>query len=96
MLPDDHGVFVEIGDIGAANALGVLLHDHPSQVRVEQTLADGVGVLVGVGITVMGTVVTSPPASRTLDGTTANGSEPDTQGETSGIGAVSPETVVTC
>ena len=95
VLPDDDRVFVEVGDISAANALGVLLHDHPSQVGVEQTLADGVRVLVGVGITVVGTVVASPPASRTLDGTTANSSEPDTQGETSGIRAVSPKTVVT-
>ena len=94
VLPDDNRVFVEIGDIGAADTLGVLLHDHPSQVRVEQTLADGVGVLVGIGITVVSPVITRPPADGTFDGTTTNGGEPDTERKTSRVGAVSPETMV--
>ena len=32
MLPDNDGVIVQIGDIGTADALWVLLHDHPSNV----------------------------------------------------------------
>jgi hypothetical protein len=31
------------------------LHDHPAEVRVQETLADAVGILGGVGITMMGT-----------------------------------------
>jgi hypothetical protein len=31
MLPDDDGVIVEVGDVGTADALWVLLHDHPSE-----------------------------------------------------------------
>jgi hypothetical protein len=56
VLPDNNGVLVEIGDIGSALALRVLLQDHPSHVRVHKTLADRVRVLVGIGITVVNTV----------------------------------------
>ncbi|KAI6759232.1 hypothetical protein HG530_009912 [Fusarium avenaceum] len=56
VLPDNNGVLVEIGDIGSALALRVLLQDHPSHVRVHETFADRVRVLVGIGITVVNTV----------------------------------------
>lgn len=72
VLPNDNGVLVEIGDVGAASVLGVLLHDHPSQVRVQQTLANGVRVLDGVGISVVGTVASGPPADGTLNSAGAN------------------------
>lgn len=85
VLPDNNRVFVEITDVGAANTLGVLLHDHPSQVGVQKTLTDGVGVLFGVGVTVVSTVVPSPPANGAFDGTTTDGSQPDTKGEGSGV-----------
>lgn len=77
VLPDDDRVLVQIGDIGAANALGVLLHDHPAKVGVQEALADGVGVLVGVGVAVVSTVVTAPPADGALDSTATNKSEED-------------------
>lgn len=57
VLPDNDRVIVKIGNIGTANSLWVLLHDHPSDVRVEETLSNGVWVLVGVGISVMGSVI---------------------------------------
>jgi hypothetical protein len=56
VLPDNDSVLVEIGDIGTALSLGVLLEDHPAHVGVHETLADGVGVLVGIGITVVNAV----------------------------------------
>lgn len=80
VLPDDHGVLVQVRDVGSADTLGVLLHDHPADVRVQQTLANGVGVLLGIGVAVVGAVVTRPPSGRTFDGTGAHGSEPDSQG----------------
>jgi hypothetical protein len=94
VLPDDNRVFVEITDIGAANSLGVLLHEHPSEVGIHEALADGVGVLIGVGVTVVSTVVSSPPANGAFDGTATDGGEPDAKGQSGGVGAVSPETVV--
>lgn len=62
VLPDHHGVVVEVRDVGSADTLGVLLHEHPTEVRVEETLADGIGVLVGVGVSVVSTVVSRPPS----------------------------------
>merc|ERR1711881_103794 len=61
VLPDDNGIVVQVRDVGTANSLRVLLHDHPPEVRVEQTLPDAVWVLVGVGVAVVRTVVASPP-----------------------------------
>lgn len=62
VLPDDKGVLVEIGNVGAADAFWVLLHDHPAHVRVYETLADRVGVLVRVGVAVVGAVAAGPPS----------------------------------
>jgi hypothetical protein len=82
VLPDNDGVLVEIGDVGTADALGVLLHDHPAKMAVQKTLANAVGVLVGVGVAVVGAVVTAPPADRALDSASANSREPDPQRQT--------------
>ena len=94
MLPDNNGIIVEIGDVGAANALGVLLHKHPAEVRVEKTLPDAVGVLVGVGVAVVSAVVTGPPSDRTLNGTATNSSKEDLERNAGGVGSVCPQTVV--
>lgn len=94
VLELNNGVLVQVGDVSAADTLGVLLHDHPSQVRVQETLADGVGIFLSVGITVMSTVTTSPPADGALDGTTASCSEEDLERKSGRVRAVSPETVV--
>lgn len=77
MLPDDDGIFVEIGDVGTPDAFGVLLHDHPADVGIEETFADGVRVLVGVCVTVVSAVVASPPSDGSLDRTAAESSEND-------------------
>ncbi len=62
MLPDDDGVFIQIGNIGTADSLGILLHNHPAEMGVQQALADRVWVLVGIGVTVMGAMISGPPA----------------------------------
>jgi len=79
MLPDNNGVFIQIGDVCAADSLGVLLHDHPAKMAVQQSLAHTVWVLVGIGVSVVSAVVTAPPADGALDGTTSNGSQEDPQ-----------------
>ena len=96
VLPNDDGVLVEITDIGTADPLWVLLHDHPTEVGVEQALADRVWVLVGIGVAVMGTVVTSPPASRALNGTTTNSSPEDAERKCGTVGCMSPKAVISC
>jgi hypothetical protein len=80
VLEDDDGVIVQVGDVGAADALRILLHDHPAKVGVEEALADRVGVLVGVGIPVVRAVVPGPPADGALDGAAAHGREEDLEG----------------
>ena len=77
VLPSDNGRLVEVGDISASDTLGVLLHEHPAKVRVEETFADGVWVLVGVCIAVVRTVVSCPPSDGALNGTATNGCEED-------------------
>ena len=74
MLPDNDGILVKVGDVGSALVLGVPLEDHLSDVGVEETFADGVGVLLGVGISVVRTVAVRPPADRTLNSTSTDGS----------------------
>lgn len=96
VLPDDDGVLVEIGDVGSALSLRVLLEDHPADVGVEETLSDGVGILLGIGVTVVSSVAVRPPSNGTLNGTSANGSEVDSQGEVTLVGAVRPKTMVSC
>ena len=53
MLPDDHGVLVEVRDISTADSLRVLLHQHPAKVRIQETLANRVWVFVGIGVSVL-------------------------------------------
>ena len=60
MLPDDDGVFIEIAYVGTANSLRVLLHHHPTEVAIEESLSHGVRIFIGVGVAVMSTVVTGP------------------------------------
>lgn len=95
VLPDDDGILVEVGDISAADAAGVLLHDHPADVAVKEALADGIGILLGVGIAMVRTMETGPPASAALNSSGATGGEEDPERKGSLIAGVSPETMVT-
>lgn len=63
VLPNDNRILVQVGNVGSANPLGVLLHNHPPQMRVHKTLADTIRVLLGVGITMMSPVVSGPPTN---------------------------------
>jgi len=72
VLPNNNGILVQISDVGAADTLRILLHDHPAEMAVEKSLANAVWVLAGIGVAVMGAVVAAPPADGTLDGTTTD------------------------
>ena len=79
MLPDNNRVLVEIGDVGAANTLGVLFHEHPPEVRVQESLADGVWVFVGIRVSVMSSVISRPPSYRAFNGTSTSGGKEDAE-----------------
>lgn len=61
VLPNDNGVLVEIRNVGTSDTLGVLLHDHPAEMRVQKSLANGIGILVGVGVSVVSAMIARPP-----------------------------------
>lgn len=90
VLPDDDWVFVEIGNIGSTNSLWVLLHQHPSEMRVHQAFADRIWIFLGVGVSVMSTMITSPPSDRALDSTTANPSEEDSKRQSGRVRGMCP------
>ena len=46
-----------------------LFDQHPADVRVEKPFLNGVRIAISVGVAVVRTVVTAPPATRTFDGT---------------------------
>jgi hypothetical protein len=94
VLPEDYRIFVEVGDVGAADTLWVLLHDHPTNVRVEEAFSDGVRVLVGIGITVVGSMATGPPSDGAFDGTGTDSGEVDLEGQCGRVGRVSPQTMI--
>lgn len=85
VLPDDNRVIVQVGDVGAANSLWVLLHDHPSDMRVEKALANGVWVLVGIGVSVVSAVISGPPSDGTFDSSATNGCEEDLERKSSRV-----------
>ena len=85
VLPDNNGIVIQVGDVGTADSLWVLLHDHPANMRVEQTFADGVWVLLGIGVSVMCSVVACPPSDGAFNRTTANGSEEYSQGKSARV-----------
>ena len=62
VLPDNDWILIEIRNICSSYSFWVLLHQHPTEVRVEKTFADRVWVLLGVGISVMGSVISCPPS----------------------------------
>jgi hypothetical protein len=77
MLPDNDRIVVQVRNVGTANALWVLLHNHPSEMRVEKSLSNGVRVLVGIGVSVVSSVISRPPSNGALNSTTTNGGEKD-------------------
>lgn len=90
VLEDNDRILVKIGDIGTAGTLGVLLNDHPAEMAVKQTLPDGVGILLGVGISVVSAVTLGPPAGGTLHGTSTNGGEINTEREAGFVATMRP------
>lgn len=96
VLPHDNWVLVEISDVGTADTLGVLLHDHPSEMRVQEALADGVWVLVGIGVSVVSAVVPRPPSDGALYGAATHGSKENLERSGCRVRAMSPKTMVAC
>lgn len=67
MLEHDPLVGVKVRNIDAAGPPRVLLENHPSDMGIPKALVHAVRVLVGVDITVMGAMVTAPPARAAFE-----------------------------
>jgi len=63
-------------------------------VRVEETLANAVGILFSVGVAVVCAVVSGPPPDGAFNGTSPDGGKEDLQGKRGGVRGVRPESVV--
>lgn len=59
---------VEIADVHATRATGVLLEDYSANVRVRKALAHRVRVLVGVDVELVVGMFGATPARRDLEG----------------------------
>lgn len=72
VLPNNNGVLIQIGDVRTADALRVLLHDQPADVRIDESLPDRVRVLDGVCVAVVCAVALRPPSNRALSCSDSN------------------------
>jgi hypothetical protein len=57
VLPDDDRVFVQVRDIRSSLVFGILLQDHPHEVRVPDSLHYTIGVVACICETVMRTML---------------------------------------
>jgi len=95
VLPPDPGVGIQILNARPSNLGGVLLEEHPSNVRVPESAVGIVGVTVSISVSVVSSVVTAPPSNGALYGTSTE-HEQDEFGWLSGIVClVGPEPVIT-
>ena len=74
VLELDDGVSSQVGNVGNTR-LPSRLDNHPTDVRPEETIVGTVWVQVGVGVSVMSTVSSSPPVDRSFNSTSAHQGE---------------------
>ena len=94
MLPFDDIILRKITDICHAGFTS-RLHDHPPNVRPQQSFVGIVRIEVGIRIAVMSTVATSPPSDGTLDGTGTEHGKRILQRSRSVVRTMCPKPVVT-
>lgn len=62
--------------------------------RVQKTLANAVRILLGIGVSVMGAVITTPPSDGAFDSSCTGQSQEDLEGSSSIVALVSPQSMV--
>ena len=81
VLPLDDGTMGEVRDVRYTGSSTWFEHD-PSHVRVEEPLMGVIRVKVGVGVTMVGTMATTPPLDRAFHSTCTGDSKDVLQWET--------------
>ena len=71
VLEHNAAVGIEIANVNAAGATGVLLEHHPTDMGIPKALVDGVRILSSINVAMVGAVVSAPPASRAFEGSGA-------------------------
>lgn len=93
MLESNDRVAGQVADVGNTG-FPPGLHDHPANVGPEQTVVGSVGVEVGIGVPVVGTVTSRPPLDGALDGTSTGHGEEVFKRLGRIVGTMRPETMV--
>jgi len=94
VLEHDDGVRLEVTDIHVAVLGGVGVGEHPTDVGEVEAAIGIVGVLVGVDVAVVDTVVTSPPLDGALEGASTGDGHDPLEGLGGREGAVAEQAVV--
>lgn len=95
MLDGNNGFSLKIGNIGMANTVLWAVDKHPSKVRKEETTVSAIGILVGIGPAMMGTMAARPPVNGTFNSTTACKAIKPSKRKGSSIGTMGPQTMIT-
>jgi len=95
VLPDNNGILIEIGNVSTTDTFGILLHDHPANMRIQQAFTDAVWVLGGVGVAVVSAVITAPPADGSFNRASPAQCQKDFEWPSSRITLVCPQPMVT-
>ena len=90
----DVGIGVVVRDVNVAEDRIVLLHDHPANVRVQETTLGVVGILVSINVVVVDAVITTPPFDGTLESSSSEEAEDLLDGLGGDEGAVGEEAVI--
>ena len=93
MLPPNDGVLAQIADVGDTG-LAAGFHQHPANVRVEETFVGIVWVQLGVGVAMVSAVATRPPFNGTFNSARTSNSKEVLQWYRRVIRAVCPKAVV--
>jgi hypothetical protein len=94
VLPLDDLTVREVGHVGDTGTTAGL-DDHPADMRPPETFLSRVRVEVGVGVAVVSAVAARPPLDGSLNGSGSSEGEEVLEREGSGVGTVSPKTMVT-
>lgn len=94
VLESHDPVVVEIRNVGSALVLGVGHEQHPAKVREPEALSGVIGVLVGVGPSVVDSVRRRPPSDGSLDGSSTKDGKQESNGQSGLVGSVGPQSMV--
>jgi hypothetical protein len=85
VLPDNNRILVQIRDIRSSLILGILLQDHPHEMRIPNPLHNTVRIFRGIRPSMMRSVFTAPPPNGPLHRTSASTSQENPERKASNV-----------